>query len=72
MCCTKAGAQSDCQDTFAAELTRLRGAAALADSERYRTSFRAESETLHAMGLNALTSFGIPKLCTGPLSNLAV
>jgi hypothetical protein len=26
----------------------------------------------HAMGLADLKSFGIPKLCTGPLANLAV
>lgn len=42
-----ARAQTDCQPTFVAELTRLRGPAAAADT-RYRTTFTAEAETLHA------------------------
>lgn len=45
---TEVHAQSDCQATFEAALTRLRGPGALAESEGYRTTFSAEGDTLRA------------------------
>ncbi len=45
---THARAQSDCQATFEAELTRLRGPAALVEGQGYRTYFEADGAELHA------------------------
>lgn len=45
---TQASAQSGCEETLAAELVRLRGPHALAESERYRTTFSQDGEKLTA------------------------